>query len=154
MGNVLIYFHASLQAWPLTPRRQEVGSRVHHCIYKISRAGSGVLLPGVQGIVATYEICVQLKSCNNLFFHNLFSNHPMILKFCTEHGSLTAVLCANFENHWTIGNGYKLKNQDLILRQISRIVMTFWILPWPPTLRHPTNTRPQGIRGHRATLTR
>ena len=25
----------------------------------------------------------------------------MILKFCTEHGSITAVLCANFQNDFT-----------------------------------------------------
>ena len=37
----------------------------------------------------------------DIFVHNLNFNRPIILKFCTEHGSDTAVLCAKFQNDWT-----------------------------------------------------
>ena len=42
----------------------------------------------------------------NLFFakisfaHNLFYSHPIILKFRTEHGIVTAMLCAKCEKDW------------------------------------------------------
>ena len=34
--------------------------------------------------------------------HNLSINHPIVLKFCSEHGNDTAVLLAKFKNNWTI----------------------------------------------------
>ena len=43
----------------------------------------------------------RLKSCEILFVHNLSFSSPIILKFCTEHGSITAVHCANFQNDCT-----------------------------------------------------
>ena len=35
------------------------------------------------------------------FAHNLLLSCITVLKFCTEHGSITAVLCANFQNDLT-----------------------------------------------------
>ena len=35
-----------------------------------------------------------------MFAHDLFLCRPIILKFCTEHGSDTAMLCAKFQNDW------------------------------------------------------
>ena len=43
-----------------------------------------------------------LKSHEILFAHNLFISYLIALKFCTEHGSDTAVLCAKFQNDWTV----------------------------------------------------
>ena len=40
------------------------------------------------------------KSRQISFAHKLFLNYPIVLKFCTEHGSDTAVLCAKFQNDW------------------------------------------------------
>ena len=40
------------------------------------------------------------KSCEISFARNLFLGYSIILKFCTEHGSDTAVLCAKFQNDW------------------------------------------------------
>ena len=34
------------------------------------------------------------------FVRNLFIYDPIVLKFCTEHGSITAVLFARFQNNW------------------------------------------------------
>ena len=36
------------------------------------------------------------------FAHNLFLSYEIILKFCTEHESDTAVLCAKSQNYFTI----------------------------------------------------
>ena len=41
---------------------------------------------------------LKLKSREILFAHNSLLSWQIVLKFCTEHGSNTAVLCANFEN--------------------------------------------------------
>ena len=35
------------------------------------------------------------------FAHNLFFSYPIILKFCTEYGSITVVLCAKLWKDWT-----------------------------------------------------
>ena len=35
------------------------------------------------------------------FVHNIRLNNPIVLKFCTEHGSITVVLCAKFQYDWT-----------------------------------------------------
>ena len=41
------------------------------------------------------------KSVEIWFAHSLFLNYLIILKFCTEHGSFTALLCAKFQNDLT-----------------------------------------------------
>ena len=41
------------------------------------------------------------KSREVSFAHNLSLNYPLVLKFCTEHGSRTAVLCSKFQNNRT-----------------------------------------------------
>ena len=33
-------------------------------------------------------------------------NGPIVVKFCTEHGGITTVLCAKFQNDWTIKTCY------------------------------------------------
>ena len=42
----------------------------------------------------------KLKSREISFVHNVRFSCPIFLKFCTEHGSITAVLCAKFQNDW------------------------------------------------------
>ena len=37
----------------------------------------------------------------NLFNHNNHFSGPIVLKFCTEQGSITAMLCAKFHNNGT-----------------------------------------------------
>ena len=41
------------------------------------------------------------KSCTTSFIHRIIFSYPIICKFCTEHGSTTAVLCAKFQNDRT-----------------------------------------------------
>ena len=43
---------------------------------------------------------IQHKSCKILSVLKLFLNSPIVLKFCTEHGSDTAVLCEKFQKDW------------------------------------------------------
>ena len=47
------------------------------------------------------EMHLDLKPCEALFAHNLFCSCPIVLKFGTEHGNDTAMLCAKFQNDWT-----------------------------------------------------
>ena len=42
----------------------------------------------------------ELKYHQILLAHNLFFSCPIILKFWTEHGSDTAMLCTKFQNDW------------------------------------------------------
>ena len=44
------------------------------------------------------ETHMKRKVCEILIAHNFFFSHEITLKFCTEHGSITAVLCANLRN--------------------------------------------------------
>ena len=46
------------------------------------------------------ETHIQLKSREISLANNLLHNNPVVLKFGTEHGSITAVLCAKFQNDW------------------------------------------------------
>ena len=48
------------------------------------------------------EIHLQLKSREISLAHNSGFSWPIALKFCTEHGSIIAVLCAKFQTDWTI----------------------------------------------------
>ena len=43
------------------------------------------------------EMHLKIKSHEVLFAHTLFRDCPIILKFSTEHGNDTAVLCAKFD---------------------------------------------------------
>ena len=43
------------------------------------------------------EICPKLKIHKISFAHDIQCNHRILLKFCTEHCSYTAVLCAQFQ---------------------------------------------------------
>ena len=46
------------------------------------------------------ETHLKFKSREFAFFHNILVN-TLVLKFYTEHGSITAVLCAKFQSDWT-----------------------------------------------------
>ena len=46
------------------------------------------------------KLILKRKSHGILFAHNPIISCPIILQFCTEHGSNTAVLCVKFQNHW------------------------------------------------------
>ena len=47
------------------------------------------------------ETRIQLKFCENLFAHNLLYSCQIILQLCIEHGSITAMPWANFQNDST-----------------------------------------------------
>ena len=55
------------------------------------------LLSGLGTVVAIYDILIKLVLNSNLkkilFVHNIHFSCPIILKICTEHGSIIAVLC-------------------------------------------------------------
>ena len=55
------------------------------------------------GSVVMYEIWPQLfiRIINsNLYIQNTPLNCAIVLKICKEHGSITAMLCAKFQNKW------------------------------------------------------
>ena len=55
-------------------------------------------LAGLCNIEYPCETCLKLKSREISFVQNIHFNCQMVLKLCIEHGTDTAVLCANFEN--------------------------------------------------------
>ena len=56
---------------------------------------------------------LKLKILQILFAHNSCLNCQIILKFCTEHGSITAVLCAKLQNDSTTDMNF-MEESDLI----------------------------------------
>ena len=58
-----------------------------------------------RGPIAMKDICLKSilnsKFCEISFAHNNYFCHPIILRFCSEHGSFAAMLCAKFQNDWT-----------------------------------------------------
>ena len=56
-----------------------------------------VMARGLCNIGYPSETHLKRKSRKNSFFHKIFSCWPIVLKYCTEHGSITAVLYANFK---------------------------------------------------------
>ena len=49
------------------------------------------------------ETHLKLKSRKISFANNIRFNRPILLKFCTEHGSITAMLFEKLQNDWTTG---------------------------------------------------
>ena len=74
---------------------------------------------------------LKLKFCKILFAHNIHFNWPIIFKFCTEHGSFTAVLCAKFQNALVMRNKLWVNSIsqefETSFRVISYIATADWI---------------------------
>ena len=52
------------------------------------------------------ESVLNLKSREISFFHKSFHSCPITLRFCTEYGSYTAVICAKYRSDWTTIGDY------------------------------------------------
>ena len=71
---------------------------------------------------------LRLKWYANLVIHNIHFNCPIILKFCTEHGSITAVLCAKFQNDWASGKWSKYHStNDLKMNIFSKDFLALYL---------------------------
>ena len=88
-------------------RRDEFWWDILHILYKLS----GVLCnihrqkwrnKDAQSINIGYpsETHLKFKFCEISVVHNNRFICPIVSKFCTEHDSITAVLCAKFQNNW------------------------------------------------------
>ena len=66
-------------------------------------------------ICVTRPQWVKPKPCEILFAHNLFLIYTIILKFCTEHSSITVVLCTKFQNNL----------RRLVTKQIPTLCSTY-----------------------------
>ena len=79
--------------WQKTPHSMSLGMPMDrtHCMHGHRRnLGAGTI----------WDIWIQKhKSCKIWFGLHFFLRCPMILKFCTELGSITAELLAKFQNH-------------------------------------------------------
>ena len=62
------------------------------------RHNQTLFLLGTQTLYRSVQIHFQLKSHKNMFVHNIHLRSLIISKFCTEHDSMTAMLCAKFRN--------------------------------------------------------
>ena len=74
------------------------------------------------------------KSYTCIFIHNYCSSRPIISKFCTKHGSHTAVLCTKFENDWLI----RICVTGMVFRSIVHIATSFrsMLVPCVLLVRH------------------
>ena len=94
---------------------------------------------GTQGVLCNIgypsETHLKLKSREYSFVHNICLGYPIILKFYTEHGSDTAVLCAKFQNAWIIETDVRDEHDfarfefKMSFGWISYIAQHPWILP-------------------------
>ena len=53
---------------------------------------------------AILDICpkhILNPTCEIVFASNLFLSCPIVSKCCTEHSSISGMLCATFQNEWT-----------------------------------------------------
>ena len=66
------------------------------------------------------KISLKIKTQNIWYACNINLYCPTVSKFCTEHGSVTAVLCAKFSNLWTIKNVFIGKQNILRFELMSR----------------------------------
>ena len=53
---------------------------------------------GCHNIRRVSKTPLKLKSCKNLFIHNIRFSSQIILKFRTEHDGYTNIFCAKFHN--------------------------------------------------------
>ena len=65
---------------------------------KLSRNLHIACHPAYGAVVISPETSFSLTYRGNLFGHSINISWPIVSKFCTEHNSCTAVLCAKFEN--------------------------------------------------------
>ena len=76
------------------------------------------------------ETHLKLKSREISFVHNLLLSKSIVLKFCTEHDSEAAVLCAKFQNDWWTENSvmdervFARFESDMSFRRISILYCT------------------------------
>ena len=70
----------------------------------------------------------KLKSHDISFVHNSFLSCSIISKFCTEHGSDTAVLWTKFQNDWATEMDV-MGDQDLSLRWVSEVYILYCYKP-------------------------
>ena len=66
-----------------------------------------------------------------LSIHNIHFSCPIILKFCTEHGSITAMLCAKFQNDWATV-------KYVMGKKFSRDLNLWWVSEGYSTLQQST----------------
>ena len=82
------------------------------------------------------KINLALQSCQNVFAYINFFSCPINLKFCTEHGSITAMLCAKSQNDWTTKIKIFCTCETWVRGQISCIATGnsdhCWCLEGPP----------------------
>ena len=81
--------------------------------------------------ILSYGVTRPQFKCGKISFtHNLFVSCQIVLKFYTEHGNDTAILCTQFRNDLTTEIGF-MEEQDFVrfgLRWVSDIVTALVIL--------------------------
>ena len=98
---------------------------------------------GLQGGKSTRNISVTEIS----FAQDTYFGYLIILKICTEHGSLTAVLCAKFQNDFTAD---MCAMEERYFARFESEVGMGWIssvtaLPWGLQLSEPPSLSVDGI---------
>ena len=101
-------------------------------IWYVSRVGISHRSGGSCNIEYTAEIHLLVKSCERSSADNTHLRCPMILEFCTKHGSATAELCIKF--HKWFGNCENAIDEWNIARyQLSFGGISFIVTTWAPS---------------------
>ena len=97
---------------------------------------NGALIPPTPGVLCNIgypsEPHLKLKSHEISFVHNICCDCPIGLKFCTEHGSDTVVLCTKFQSNrsteaWVMGKRYFARSHfKMNFGRISYIAQGPW----------------------------
>ena len=115
LGN-LSYERIGNKSFPICNliRKHSVIETVHTCVWNNSVSNhthgmfsyvsiSIMMLCNIGYPSATY---LKLKFRESSFVHNFRLNDSIVLKFCTEHGSIIAVLCSQFQTVRTNKTGF------------------------------------------------
>ena len=98
MSQVLIIheIHYVIHKHNVMRQAMRVGNNI-----KVLSAPTCILLPSSCGEcynIGTSKTHLKLNFCHILFSHHSFISCQIVFKFCTKHGSDTAMLCAKFQN--------------------------------------------------------
>ena len=76
------------------------------------------------------EMHLKQKLRKTPFAHNVLHRYSIMLKFWTENGSDTAMLCAKFQNDWTIEADFMDEQEFAKFELKTSLGQISYIAPW------------------------
>ena len=107
----MVFAYGSSPLWPYDIVSVKIRLRRPSHVYSVSNKVNNITLALIWKYQLPIKACcnigypsethLKIKSREISFAHNLLISCQIALKICTGHGSITAVLCANFQNNLT-----------------------------------------------------